>query len=1094
MRGFFHRMRGGLSAPRLGRRSRAVLFSLLGLAAVTAASGVALFTFPLPAFLFERPLVNAIEQRLGSNYSVKIGEAIVDAGGGGLDLRLNAFEIRDSAGTPVLRVPSATVALDGNLIFGSQLGLRRIRLAEPRLVLRVDDAGNVAFAGAEDAPPLFSLSGSTAPRGAPAELLGFLAAGGAMLNPDGALANFESAEITRGLVIVDDQRRGRVERIENVDIKIAQRADGEGLVASASSSDPENRWSVTATLEGKAGNSRDLDVGFQNIPLDRVVYESVGAPADISGQLFGHLYARVDPDGSVPSAEARVEAAGLRVAPSAQPDAAIAVDRGRVQLEWIGAERRWRIGPADIQTGDARLALLGEARPAGEAGMVWNFNLEGSERGSAPAAQRIEALQISGTIDRAAHRIDILDARLRGETIKVAGKGSLSFATGTPQIDVALAVADAPVSTLTRAWPAPVAYSARKWLLDHVSEGTIQNLSVAVRGALGHGLEEQRSVVVDAAFTGGTIAVIEGMPPATGASGRVSVVDRALTVQASGGRVDAGNGKTIDLNGVTFKTENLGDPALAAQIVSQVDGPIGAFATLLQRGPMKAVAVPAQVLANASGTFEGEVRLSGTLGPSPTPNALDMVVKGDLRDVASSLPSDLDLRKGNFRLEADPAGISLRGEAELSGAPLVIEGLVARNPDRTLGAVSAAFTVDPAKVKGLTLGDIELAGPVSARVSLPKSPSLDGGRIEADISGASLDGPPGLEKDAGKAGSVAFDVTQDEGRYRLSSFVAQGDGFEMRGTIDLSDSGEFRSARFSPFKLSKSDDARLDVDRTGSGYKVTARGSTLDVRDLLRDILAGEEGRKALDLDLDAKLGTVLGHNGEAIAGLELKVARRSSEIRSVQLSGHLGRGPIEGRSIEGAAQRLGIRSADAGAVFRFFDVYTRIQGGQMQLEFTPGDPARGFLGISEFRVAGEQALASMKGAQQNPSRGYSFSKMRAIFRQVEGRIIVDDATVWGPDLGATIEGEINYAKDRIDVRGTFVPAYALNNIFGRLPIIGNFLGGAQEGLVGITYQVDGPIASPQLRVNPLSAVAPGFLRKLFEFRDNDQAVGRPSQ
>jgi hypothetical protein len=54
--------------------------------------------------------------------------------------------------------------------------------------------------------------------------------------------------------------------------------------------------------------------------------------------------------------------------------------------------------------------------------------------------------------------------------------------------------------------------------------------------------------------------------------------------------------------------------------------------------------------------------------------------------------------------------------------------------------------------------------------------------------------------------------------------------------------------------------------------------------------------------------------------------------------------------------------------------------------------------------------------------------------------------------------------------------------MFGQIPIVGLFLGGSNEGLVGITYEVVGPPSAPVLRVNPISAVAPGVFRKMFEF------------
>jgi hypothetical protein len=81
-------------------------------------------------------------------------------------------------------------------------------------------------------------------------------------------------------------------------------------------------------------------------------------------------------------------------------------------------------------------------------------------------------------------------------------------------------------------------------------------------------------------------------------------------------------------------------------------------------------------------------------------------------------------------------------------------------------------------------------------------------------------------------------------------------------------------------------------------------------------------------------------------------------------------------------------------------------------------------------------------------------------------------------------------------MRGTFVPLYGLNNAFGQIPIVGLFLGGTNEGLLGITYEVVGAPNKPVLRVNPISAAAPGLLRKFFEFpgeRGAPPADQRPS-
>ena len=63
-----------------------------------------------------------------------------------------------------------------------------------------------------------------------------------------------------------------------------------------------------------------------------------------------------------------------------------------------------------------------------------------------------------------------------------------------------------------------------------------------------------------------------------------------------------------------------------------------------------------------------------------------------------------------------------------------------------------------------------------------------------------------------------------------------------------------------------------------------------------------------------------------------------------------------------------------------------------------------------------------------------------------------------------------------MNLTGTFVPAYSLNNLFSQIPVLGMILGGGQhEGLFAITFKVSGAASAPTLTVNPLSAIAPGF-------------------
>jgi hypothetical protein len=142
--------------------------------------------------------------------------------------------------------------------------------------------------------------------------------------------------------------------------------------------------------------------------------------------------------------------------------------------------------------------------------------------------------------------------------------------------------------------------------------------------------------------------------------------------------------------------------------------------------------------------------------------------------------------------------------------------------------------------------------------------------------------------------------------------------------------------------------------------------------------------------------------------------------------------------------------------------------------------PQLGVVSVRNFAVRGEAALDRvMSNAPDKARASVDFTEMRAEFTRTPGRMAIRDGVVRGPAVGATIDGQIDLARDDMRLHGTFVPLYGLNNMFGKIPIVGLFLGGgSNEGLVGITYEASGPPGSPRITVNPISAVAPGLLRK----------------
>jgi len=113
-------------------------------------------------------------------------------------------------------------------------------------------------------------------------------------------------------------------------------------------------------------------------------------------------------------------------------------------------------------------------------------------------------------------------------------------------------------------------------------------------------------------------------------------------------------------------------------------------------------------------------------------------------------------------------------------------------------------------------------------------------------------------------------------------------------------------------------------------------------------------------------------------------------------------------------------------------------------------------------------------------------------YSYVDGMLDVKDGEASGSALGITARGRIDLDNDKLGLEGTVVPAYAINSALGSLPVVGSIFSAEKGGgIIGINYQMKGPMSNPDFTVNPLSALTPGFLRNLFHLFDENPDKGK---
>jgi hypothetical protein len=561
--------------------------------------------------------------------------------------------------------------------------------------------------------------------------------------------------------------------------------------------------------------------------------------------------------------------------------------------------------------------------------------------------------------------------------------------------------------------------------------------------------------------------------------------------------VDISPGRKLSITNGVFEVPDTFPKAPPGKVRFRLDGSVPAAVELLSMQRLRDFSGAPVEASTSRGTLTAQVTLALPLKEDLAPGSSLYTVNMDVANLAAErMVMGQKVEAALLKVSANNLGYWIRGDVKINGVASVLDYRKPRDGDADI-RVQATLDENARSKFGFDLAGF-LTGPVPIKLSGRVAEGESRFAVEADLTQSKVDNLlPGWVKPPGRAGRATFTLIKQPTATRIEDLVVEGAGTSVKGTLEVNAAGDVVSANFPVFAVSDGDKAMLKAERGADGaLRVSVRGDVYDGRALVKSTLTGPANSKQKtdkDVDLDIKIGTVVGFNGETLRGLDLRLSRRGGVIMSLALNAKLGRdapltGNLRGRGSNGR-QVVFIESNDAGAFFRFTDMYSKVAGGEMWVALDPQSadlaPQEGILNIRDFVVRGEGALERVAAAPEQAggtSYGVQFSRLRVEFTRSLGRFTIRDGLLKGPTIGGTIEGYLDYHRDEVRMRGTFVPLYGLNNMFGQLPIVGPFLGGSNEGLLGVTYEVVGPPSTPVLRVNPISAVAPGLLRKFFEF------------
>jgi hypothetical protein len=913
--------------------------------------------------------------------------------------------------------------------------------------------------------------------------------------------------LKNGYLVVDDRQSGRTWKFDNITLVLRRPGRG-GVALRIGEESEDNPWSLAAVVGPPVDGVRGIDLIANKVSAESLLLAlrmndmAFTADMPISGRIRG----QIGRDGLPTFLSGQIIAESGTVTERKLPEYPMTIDRAEIGVEWDAA-RRTMVAPFQILSGTNRITLLAHLEPPNDRVPHWQMGLSGGtillatpDKSESLIFNRV-AIRVQFDTDR--RRVVLERGDISNGDIGFAGSGHLDYSGSEPRLVLGFAGTPMPASAVKLSWPVTVAPEVREWVLGHVGKGAVQRLDIGINAPVktlvrgGPPIPED-GLSVDVAASGVSLQPVASLPPLNGADLRVRVSGRTASVAVPQATLDTPGGRKLTLSDMLFEVPDTVPKPAQARMRFRVEGPVPAAAEVLAMDRLAEFS-GAPVDANtAKGTVNAAVSLALPLKRDLAPGETSYALNVDLANFAAEkMVLGQKLEATALKVTASAQGLHIKGDVKIGGLPAALDYRKPRG-EGDADVRLTAVTDDAARARlGFSLAS-NVTGPVTLKLAGKIAAADRDSRyaIEADLTAARVDNLlPGWLKVAGRPGRAQFTLIQKPQATRFEDVVIDGGGTLIKGTLEVNANGDLIHAAFPTYHPSDADKASLRAERAADGtLKVVMRGEVFDGRGFVKSAVAGSgaasKQKSPNDIDIDLKLGAVAGYHGEAVRALDIKMARRGGVLRSFALSGKIGRdspmiGDLRGRA--GGRDVLYLEANDAGAFFRFTDTYPKMHGGQMWVAMDPPnndpEPKEGLLNVRDFTIRGEGALDRVVANAGHGGAGVPFSRMRVEFTRQTGLLTVHDGVVRGPTIGATIDGTLDYASDRVQMRGTFVPLYGLNNMFGQIPIVGVFLGGgSNEGLLGLTYEVVGSPGAPVLRVNPISAVAPGLLRKFFEF------------
>jgi len=482
-------------------------------------------------------------------------------------------------------------------------------------------------------------------------------------------------------------------------------------------------------------------------------------------------------------------------------------------------------------------------------------------------------------------------------------------------------------------------------------------------------------------------------------------------------------------------------------------------------------------------------------------------LSGDFTGV--SIPvgiGDFQLNDGQVTLQADKRGIAVSGPIKLGQWQTTLDWLKPLEYRNTPAKYTLVGTITRDDLDAFGIG---LRKHFGGEVGLHISGEGDGLSVqqadifanytEADVNIGSL-----WHKPKGSDGKLSGRlVLAPGGGGRIENLAVKAEGLDIKGSVALAQNFRLIALDLPTAKIEGLIDAKVLAKPTDKGVlSLNLDGGYLNVEQWVKQAFKTQSSSVAAPINLSARLDKITLDENYVLTEAQANFTHTGAHVSHALLKGATKDGAflaeIGAVGSKGASDQRNVRVEipDASVAMLTLLGLNSIEGGKLAIDgkLPPsGEPGglSGHVTLDDFTLVQAPAfaqilsLASLQGmADTLGGSGLKFNKLEMQFALEDGVLKVRDGRASGPALGLTGEGDIGIAGKTIDFSGVLVPSYTVNSILGDIPLLGDVMVGKKgEGMFAINYSVKGPFTKTQIAVNPLSALTPGFLRRIFDVK-----------